>query len=91
MQDFVVSGTASSKLFGMAEALWEPNLGPEDLFETISQALLNVRTFQNLTLHLCLITNVQAVDRDAFSGWGAVVYVIEKDKVTKRTLKARMD
>ena len=73
LQDFVVSGTASSKLFGMAEALWEPNLGPEDLFETISQALLN------------------AVDRDAFSGWGAVVYIIEMDKVTKRTLKARMD
>lgn len=42
LQDFVVSGTASSKLFGMAEALWEPNLAPDDLFETISQALLNV-------------------------------------------------
>lgn len=25
----------------MAESLWEPNLGPEDLFETISQTLLN--------------------------------------------------
>ncbi|KAI9603632.1 hypothetical protein KEM48_000393 [Puccinia striiformis f. sp. tritici PST-130] len=40
-KDFVVSGTASSKLFGMAEALWEPDLAPEDLFETISQTLLN--------------------------------------------------
>jgi 20S proteasome subunit beta 3 len=76
----------------MAESLWEPNLAPEDLFETISQTLLN------------------AVDRDAYSGWGATVWVIEKaslkrfgkrethltaifqqDKVTKRTLKARMD
>jgi hypothetical protein len=47
--------------------------GPEDLFETISQALLN------------------AVDRDALSGWGAHVYVIEKDKVTKRLLKGRQD
>lgn len=46
---------------------------PEDLFETISQALLN------------------AVDRDALSGWGAHVYVIEKDKVTKRLLKGRQD
>ena len=72
-QDFVVSGTASEKLFGMAESLWEPNLAPEDLFETVSQTLLN------------------AVDRDAYSGWGAVVWIIEKDKVTKRTLKARMD
>ena len=31
---------------------------PEDLFETISQTLLN------------------AVDRDAFSGWGAIVHVM---------------
>lgn len=41
----------------MAESLWEPNLEPEDLFETISQTLLN------------------AADRDAYSGWGAVVWV----------------
>lgn len=57
----------------MAESLWEPDLAPDDLFETVSQTLLN------------------AVDRDAYSGWGAVVWIIEKDKVTKRTLKARMD
>jgi len=72
-KDFVVAGTASSKLFGVAEGLWEPDLEPEDLFETIAQTLLN------------------AVDRDAFSGWGAVVHVITKDKVIKRTLKGRMD
>jgi 20S proteasome subunit beta 3 len=47
--------------------------GPDDLFETISQALLN------------------AVDRDALSGWGAQVYIIEKDRVTKRLLKGRQD
>ncbi|THG99413.1 hypothetical protein EW145_g7272 [Phellinidium pouzarii] len=72
-RDFVVSGTASEKLFGVAEGLWEPDLEPEDLFETISQTLMN------------------AVDRDAFSGWGAVVHVITKDKVVTRTLKGRMD
>lgn len=95
-QDFVVSGTASEKLFGMAESMWEADLEAEDLFETISQTMLN------------------AVDRDAYSGWGVVVWVIEKvriscsvnwrcctdvyhalcsaqDKVTKRWLKARMD
>jgi len=72
-KDFVVAGTASSKLFGMAEGLWEPDLGPEDLFETISQTLLN------------------AVDRDAYSGWGVVVHVVTKDKVIKRVLKGRMD
>jgi 20S proteasome subunit beta 3 len=57
-EDFIVAGTASDKLFGVAEGLWEPDLGPEDLFETISQTLLN------------------AVDRDAFSGWGAIVYIM---------------
>ncbi|KAF2645775.1 P-loop containing nucleoside triphosphate hydrolase protein [Massarina eburnea CBS 473.64] len=61
-KDFIVSGTASDQLFGTCEGLWEPDLGPEDLFETVSQALLN------------------AVDRDALSGWGAHVYIIEKDK-----------
>ena len=72
-KDFIVAGTASEQLFGMCESLYEPNLEPEDLFETISQALLN------------------AVDRDALSGWGAVVYVITKDKVVKRFLKTRQD
>ncbi|RKO91854.1 nucleophile aminohydrolase [Blyttiomyces helicus] len=71
--DFVVAGTASNQLYGMAESLYEPNLEPEDLFETISQVLLN------------------AVDRDAISGWGGIVHVITLDKVITRTLKGRMD
>ncbi|KAK9332227.1 nucleophile aminohydrolase [Lipomyces starkeyi] len=57
-KDFVVGGTSSAQLFGMCESLWEPDLEPDDLFETLSQALLN------------------AQDRDALSGWGAVVYVM---------------
>lgn len=57
-EDFVVGGTASAQLYGMCEALWEPNLEPEDLFETISQALIN------------------AFDRDAYSGWGATVFIM---------------
>lgn len=57
-KDFVVSGTASDKLFGVAEGLWEPDLEPEDLFETISQTILS------------------ATDRDALSGWGAVVHIM---------------
>jgi len=72
-KDFVVCGTATDKLFGVAESLWEPDLEPEDLFETISQTLMN------------------AVDRDAFSGWGAIVHIITPDKVITRRLKARMD
>lgn len=72
-KDFVVSGTATNQLYGMCESLYEPNLGPEELFEVISQAFMN------------------AVDRDALSGWGAVVYIITKDKVVKRYLKTRQD
>ncbi|XP_053983783.1 proteasome subunit beta type-3 isoform X1 [Hylaeus anthracinus] len=71
--DFVVGGTCSEQLYGMCESLYEPDLEPDDLFETISQALIN------------------ACDRDAISGWGAIVHIIEKDKVTTRTVKTRMD
>ncbi|KAK7794065.1 hypothetical protein R5R35_001319 [Gryllus longicercus] len=72
-EDFVVGGTCSEQLYGMCEALWKPDLLPDELFETISQALLN------------------AVDRDAMSGWGARVYIIEKDKIVVKELKTRMD
>ncbi|KAH9404050.1 Proteasome subunit beta type-3 [Tyrophagus putrescentiae] len=72
-KDFVLAGTCEEQAFGMCETLWSPDLEPDDLFETISQALVN------------------ACDRDAGSGWGAIVYIIEKDKVTVKTLKTRMD
>eukprot|EP00033_Pygsuia_biforma_P001522 GCRY01001717.1.p1 GENE.GCRY01001717.1~~GCRY01001717.1.p1 ORF type:complete len:206 (+),score=13.79 GCRY01001717.1:128-745(+) len=39
--DFVVGGTGAETLFGMCETLYRPNMEPEDLFETVSQALLN--------------------------------------------------
>ncbi|PVU98957.1 hypothetical protein BB559_001127 [Furculomyces boomerangus] len=71
--DFIVAGSADENLKGMCENLWEADLEPEDLFETISQALLN------------------AVDRDALSGWGGVVHIITPNEVITRHLKARMD
>lgn len=72
-KDFVVSGTCVEQALGMCEALFQPDMSPDQLFEAISQALVN------------------ACDRDAISGWGGVVHVIEKDKVTVRHLKTRMD
>lgn len=72
-KDFVVAGTCSENLYGMAESLYRPDMSSEELFEVISQALLS------------------AVDRDALSGWGAVVHVITPEGVTTRRLKARMD
>ena len=58
---------------GMCETLWKPKMTPDELFECISQALMN------------------AMDRDASSGWGCVVHIIEKDKITTKNLKTRMD
>ena len=39
--DFVVAGTCEEQLYGMCEALWKPDLAADDLFEVISQALVN--------------------------------------------------
>lgn len=72
-EDFCIAGTCEEQLVGMCETLWEPNLGPEELFEVTAQALIN------------------ACDRDAISGWGATVYIIEKNAVTIRDVKTRMD
>jgi len=71
--DFVVTGTATANMYGMCETLYKPNMEPDELFETLSQALL------------------ASCDRDALSGWGAVVHIITKDGVTTRDLKARQD
>jgi len=40
-KDFVVTGTAPASLLGMCESLYRPDLGPDDIFETISQSLLS--------------------------------------------------
>jgi 20S proteasome subunit beta 3 len=71
--DFVAGGTCEEQLMGLYETVWEPNMGPEQLFKSISQSMMN------------------AFDRYAISGWGAIVHVVEKDKVTTRLLKTRMD
>lgn len=39
--DFVLAGTASEALYGLAESLWKPDLGPDELFEVISQTMLS--------------------------------------------------
>jgi 20S proteasome subunit beta 3 len=72
-KDFVVTGTCTENMFGMAESLWRPDLEPADLIEIVSQCLL------------------ASVDRDAYSGWGAVVHLLTKDGVLTKHLKTRMD
>ncbi|VEL17091.1 unnamed protein product [Protopolystoma xenopodis] len=39
--DFVVSGTCSEQMYGMCETLWVEKMGPAQLFECISQCMLN--------------------------------------------------
>lgn len=72
-KDFVVAGTSGTQLYGTCEALWEPDMSADQLFECCGQALLS------------------AMDRDAVSGWGAVVYTITKQGVSIKHLKGRMD
>jgi 20S proteasome subunit beta 3 len=40
-KDYVVGGTCGDSLHGMCEALWSPDMGPDELFEVASQALLS--------------------------------------------------
>merc|ERR1712048_88095 len=72
-EDFITAGNGSDQLMGICEALWRPKMSPDELFECISQSILN------------------AADRDAKSGWGVTVYIVEKHQVTKKVVKQRMD
>ncbi|XP_022886371.1 proteasome subunit beta type-3-like [Olea europaea var. sylvestris] len=40
-KDFVVAGRASESLYGACESMFKPDMDSEELFETISQALLS--------------------------------------------------
>lgn len=39
--DFACAGTCKESLMGMCESLWKPDMAPEELFETISQATIS--------------------------------------------------
>ena len=39
--DYVVTGTCEDSLHGMCEALWRPDMNPDELFECVSQAMLS--------------------------------------------------
>lgn len=71
--DFVVTGTCTQNLHGMCEALYKPSMEPDELFEVLSQCLLN------------------AVDRDALSGWGATVHIITPNGLITKSIKCRQD
>jgi 20S proteasome subunit beta 3 len=39
-ESFCISGTSEDELLGVCESFWRPGLGPDELFETLSQCLL---------------------------------------------------
>ena len=39
--NFQVSGTGANLLYGVAETFYKPDMGPEELYETISNCLLS--------------------------------------------------
>lgn len=79
--DFVVSGTCTSNLHGMCESLYRP-----DMVSVPSRAECEQLNF--ITYSTCCFQNpdelfevlsqslLAAVDRDALSGWGAVVHIM---------------
>jgi 20S proteasome subunit beta 3 len=72
-ESFVCGGAASKSLYGTAEALWRPDMEPEELAEICGKA------FQS------------ALERDCFSGYGAVVYVMTKKGIMEYDLASRND
>lgn len=97
-KDVVVAGTASDKLYGMAEGLWEPDMVSQVFVSAERVDSLRLTTFHPLLrqdedqLFECISQSLLgALERDALSGWGAIVRVITPTKVIERTLKARMD
>lgn len=101
-KDFMVAGTAQDSLYGMCESMYQPDLVCGCIFQ--SHPLQPITAIGHPCLHptpikqeaedlfeltaQCLLSGV---DRDALSGWGAILYVVTKDGITVRQLKGRMD
>jgi 20S proteasome subunit beta 3 len=94
---FAVSGTCTSNLRGMCEAMYRPDLVCS--WRSVSYSPLNVTLIYCLHLSQgpeelfevvsqCLLA---AVDRDAISGWGAEVHIVTPEGTLTRTLKCRQD
>eukprot|EP00992_Anisonema_acinus_P000288 TRINITY_DN10107_c0_g1_i2.p1 TRINITY_DN10107_c0_g1~~TRINITY_DN10107_c0_g1_i2.p1 ORF type:complete len:224 (-),score=62.55 TRINITY_DN10107_c0_g1_i2:103-720(-) len=64
---FVVGGTCSDSLWGMCESLWRPDLSPDELFETISQAMLSALDRDCLSgwgASVVVVTNDKVISRE---------------------------
>jgi len=70
---FECQGTNVEQLLGISESMFRKDMDKEELFEVMSQTILN------------------SVDRDCFSGYGALVYVMSPGKIEVSKLKVRQD
>ncbi|XP_042011983.1 proteasome subunit beta type-3-A isoform X2 [Salvia splendens] len=65
-KDFVVAGTASESLYGACESMFKPDMEAEELFETISQALISSVDRDCLSGwggHVYLVTPTEVTER----------------------------
>ncbi|KAL9173182.1 hypothetical protein ABFS82_03G096800 [Erythranthe guttata] len=65
-KDFVVAGTASESLYGACESMYRPDMEAEELFETISQALISSIDRDCLSGwggHVYLVTPTEVTER----------------------------
>lgn len=56
--DYVVAGTCTENLNGMCESMWRPDMGPDELSETLSQCLL-AAVGRDAVVHVITPTGVQ--------------------------------
>ena len=80
---FAVSATCAESLLGTCEALF---VFMSFLMNSYKENMEPEELFE--VISQCLLSSV---DRDAYSGWGAEVYIITPDQIIQRRLKARMD
>lgn len=71
-KDFVVAGTASANLYGICESLFEPDLVFIHVYLYLLTHLKEPENLFEITAQ-CLMN---AVDRDALSGWGGEVTIM---------------
>ena len=77
-EDFVVSGTCDSSLFGTCETFWKPDLGPDELFETVSQSLLaaldrDIFSGWGATVYILTKDGIQVKNLVARMDWAGLV------------------
>lgn len=80
---FAISATCAESLYGTCEALWVSAVA---IIRSYKDNMEPEELFE--VISQCLLASV---DRDAYSGWGGIVYIITPDRIIERRLKTRMD